>query len=688
MSQPRPVRNDPITVSIVEELLVSIVREMRSTFWRSAFSSVISEGHDFSCVLLSPNGDLAAMSEDHPGHTFPLAFAAKEILRIFDGQIEDGDIFLVNDPYICGTHLNDVALFAPRVKEGKLRLFPAIRAHWADIGGGSAGSLAGNVSSIFMEGVIIPPIKIASRGVVNQACVDLIMANVRDRADRIGDLTATIGTCQVASERLSQLEAKHGREALEAITDLILDRTEKRVLAAIAELPNGRALFENYTDNDGLTGEPQRVRVALEVKDREIHLDFTGTSAQAPGPLNGGPAMVATACFMILKSYLDPKAPVNAGCFRPLTLNIPKGTFLNAERPAAMGGAGDLRRTVESCVLGALAQIIPDRVCGDNKGSANHCYVSGFNSKTQEPFICYEYPAGGIGASNALDGDHAIRTYTEGDFNTVLPVESLEALFPARVLESGLRQDSCGDGEWRGGLGMQRKVLQQGSNLALSVLTDRVVVPPFGVGGGGSSGMGNRFTVLRDGEEIEASAIPGKITSFPLRSGDVLWMRSAGGGGYGDPIRRDPHLVLADVKAELISIDHARERYGVVIAGNQVDASATERERISIGKARCILKVRLQSVDAFARNRRVCLVSEDVAGKHGFADAQLVEYATPRGAPLRAWAKIDSALTGNVTPIGPIGAEILQLSDGGEVVLRKVYTPYSHPPLEFNDGSS
>ncbi len=681
MSKPQPMRGNAIAVSIVEELLVSIVREMRATFSRSAFSSVISEGHDFSCVLLSPVGELVAMSEDHPGHTFPLAFAANDILQKFADNMEEGDIFIVNDPYICGTHLNDVAIFAPRIRQGRLGIFPAIRAHWADIGGGSAGSLGGNTSNIFMEGLIIPPIKIVSRGEINQYCVDLIMANVRDRRDRIGDLMATLGTCHIASERLDQLEAKQGRDVIEAITNQILDRTEQRVRSAIYKLPRGRFLFENYTDNDGVSTEPQRASLAMHVKEGEIHCDFSGTSAQAPGPLNGGPAMVATACFMILKSYLDPKAPVNAGCFRPLTVNAPLGTFLNAKYPAAMGGAGDLRRTVESCVIGALAQIIPERICGENKGTANHCYMSGINPFLQEHYICYEYPAGGIGAADELDGDHAVRTLTEGDFNTVLPVESLETIFPARVLESGLRENSCGDGEWRGGLGMQRKVLEQGIDMFLSVLSERVVVPPFGVNGG-ASGMGNRFTVLRGDSEIEPSQVPGKATAFPLRGGDVLWLRSAGGGGFGDPLRRDPERVLADVQAGYITASHACERYGVVICEGNIDVGETERLRHAIAASRCILRVRLEAGDTYFKNRRLCRLSNTTAAAHHIADGQLVEYVPTLGAPLRAWAKIDANLSGNVTPIGPIGADILRLADSADIVVRVVDTPYRHPPVE------
>jgi N-methylhydantoinase B len=685
MSQVANSPIDPITVSIFEELLVSIVREMRVTFSRSAFSSVISEGYDFSCVLLSDKGELIAMSEDHPGHSFPLMAAAKNILHRYNEDIHDGDAFFVNDPYICGTHLNDVALLRPRIKVGRRALFPAIRAHWADIGGSSVGSVGGNATNIFMEGLVIPPLRLVSKGSMNKECLDLILANVRGRADRQGDLMAALGTCALASERLNDLESKYGAEQVDNIVNVILDRTEARVRKAITALPKGQFRFENYTDNDGVQQEPQRVAVCLTVGEDEIHCDFTGTSPQAAGPLNGGPAMVATAYFMTLKSYLDPKAPVNAGCFRPLTLEVPKGTFLNAEFPAAMGGAGDLRRTVESCILGAIAQMMPRRVCGDTKGAANHCYIGGPVAEAGEMFIYYEYPAGGIGAVEGLDGDHAIRTYTEGDFNTVLPVESLEKLYPMMVLDSGLRENSCGDGEWRGGLGMERRVQLLSSRSTLTVLTDRVIVPPFGVNGG-LSAMGNRFTVVRGGVELEPSPLPGKVTAFPLMHRDIVWLRSAGGGGFGDPLNRSPALVLEDVLQGYISSQHAKEKYGVVISNGGVDDELTRRERNNLRACRCQLTIRLMATDWFALHRRVCPISASIAELYGVADGQLIELASANGAPLRAWAKISRLPAERLLPIGPLGATILSVRDNDPVFLRPIATPYAHPPLH-DDGN-
>jgi N-methylhydantoinase B len=684
MSTPRPSAGDaiadPVTVGVVQELLISVVREMRLTFSRSAFSSIISEGHDFSCALLSPDGELVAQSEDHPGHIFPLSYAARAVMGRYAGDIHPGDVFIINDPYVCGTHMNDIAVFCPRVLDGRMLVFPAIRAHWGDVGGSVAGSLSGDSTHIFQEGTVVPPIRLYSQGELDEELLDLMLSNMRGRRERNGDLMAAIGTCRVADRRLTELEDKYGQQTLPDVTKVLLDRTERRMRDAIRAWPDGTYYSENYMDNSGTEAEPLRISLRLDVAGDDIRCDFSGTSSQVPGPTNGGLATTATSCFMVLKSFLDPKASVNAGYFRPLTVEAPKGTILNAQYPSPMGGASEIRRTVEATVLGAVAQIVPDESCGDTKGSANHCYIAGRDPGSGEGFLYYEYPCGGTGAVLGNDGEDVIRTYNEGDFNAVQPVESLESRLPLLVEESGLRIDSCGHGQWRGGLGMERKVRVEAAGAALTVLTDRVVIPPYGVCAGGSGG-GNRFTVLHQGREVEPSEIPGKATAFPLEHGDVVVLRSAGGGGFGDPLRRDAAAVLADCRQGCITAGMAREVYGVVIEDGVLDEAATDAERRRIGESRVHLSVRLVGEDRFAGARRLCQVSPAVARRLGVGDGGLVEYVPERGMPLRAFARVEPDLRGEETEIGPIAARILAVPDGARVHVRAVASPYAHPPL-------
>ena len=403
------------------------------------------------------------------------------------------------------------------------------------------------------------------------------------------------------------------------------------------------------------------------------------------GPTNAGPATAATSCFMVLKSLLDPGLSVNAGCFRPLTMEAPEGSILNAEFPAPFGGASDVRRTIESCVLGAAVQAMPDLAVGDTKGAANHCYIAGAQPDSGEAFLYYEYPAGGTGALAGSDGDHAIRTYTEGDFNAVQPVESLEATLPVLVEESGLRVGSCGHGQWRGGLGMERRVRLETGGAGLTVLTDRVIIPPYGVDGG-TSGGGNRFTVFREGSEVEPSGVPGKATAFPLREGDAVVLRSAGGGGWGDPLARAPEAVLADVGLGYIAAEDARDVYGVVLTDGAIDLEATAAARERIRKGRVYLTVRLNGEDAYGGSRRLCPVSPETAGEGGFSEGMLVEYVPARGAPLRAWVKIAPGQATGETPLGPVGAGILNLREGERIWLRPIANALFTPPAGLVSG--
>lgn len=678
---PQPIEAvDPVTVSVLEELLVSVVREMRVTFSRGAFSSIINEGHDFSCALLSAEGELIALSEDNPGHTFPLSYAAREVFARYASDIHPDDIFILNDPYICGTHMNDVAIFCPRFQDGCGLIFPTIRAHWGDVGGSVAGSLSGGSSHIFMEGTIIPPLRLYSRGELNKECLELILANMRGRRDRHGDLMAMLGTCQLAARRIADFESRYGVDTFQATSKILLARSERRIRQSIEKVPDGNYYYENYTDNSGTGMEPLRISLRLEVAGSRIHCDFSGTSDQVNGPMNAGPATAATSCFMVLKSVLDPGASVNMGCFRPLSVTAPVGSILNAQFPAPFGGASDLRRTIEATVLGAVIQAIPSFSAGDTKGCANHCYISGCHTESGEAFLYYEYPAGGTGAVEGSDGDHFLRTYTEGDFNSIQPVESLEGTLPVLFERSSLRPGSCGHGRWRGGLGLERRIRVEAEGAVLTVLTDRVMIPPYGVETGGA-GKGNRFTVIREGEELELSEVPGKATAFGLLRGDVVVLRSAGGGGLGDPLARDPDAVLEDVRLGCIGGDEAASEYGVVISSGKIDEKGTTFERSRIKDARVYMKVRPATEDEFSGVRRLCRISKEAARRFGFCDGQLVEYVPQIAAPLRAWVEVSNKIVGDETLIGPIGMSILSLSGGDPIRIRRVLSPYAHPPI-------
>jgi N-methylhydantoinase B len=666
---------DPITLEVIRETLVSTVREMRVTLVRTAYSSILYEGEDFSCVLMDGDAQIVAMSKgaDHPLHIVPIGWSMKAVRERFGDDIHPGDMFLHNDPYTGGTHLNDVALIYPLFADGRLFVFPVVRAHWGDVGGMSPGSLSGGATEIFQEGVRIPPIRIMDRGRPNDAALDLIFANMRGPRERRGDFQAMIGTCRKAAERVEGLAARYGSVTVRAAVVELMDRAEGRMRRAIAALPDGEYRYEAHLESGRERLEPLTVRARVVIAGDAITVDLAGTSPQTAGPTNVGPAMAPTGAFTIVKSYLDPGSDVNSGAFRPLTVISPRGSIVNADPPAPCGGMVEVKYCVETAVQGALAQALEGRVAGDLKGGGNHCYVGGPDPRRPgETFIFYEYPAGGTGGFEGGDGSNTVRAWTESDMTTLQPIEAIEQLYPVRVEATTLREDSGGPGRWRGGLGLTRAVRILAPNTRLSVLAERAVLPPFGVCGG-AAGATNRFWIRRDGRPVQPSPLPGKVSAFPVERDDVLLMESSGGGGFGDPLDRDPAMVLADLAEGYVTPAAAAAVYGVVVVDDALDADATAARRAAL-RAACH-RVRLRAAsDVEAARGRAIHVDEATARALGVGVGGVVELVNPRGAPLRAW--ITGLLPGNGrrAVVAPAALAMLTLADGAEVEVRAVHS--------------
>jgi N-methylhydantoinase B len=656
MSATRPTAID---VSVLQECLIAIVREMRVNLMRTAFSSVIYESQDYSCALLDRRGQLVAQAEDNPSHIFPMPYSTRRILEEFRGSLRPGDVFMVNDPYVGGTHLNDVAIIAPLFAGDQISMIAAVRAHWGDVGGMYPGSLSGSATTIYQEGIRIPPLKVIDAGVVNHELLKLMLANMRVPSDRQGDFNAMLSTCHVAHRRLSVLIDKYTDELLDAVTQRILDDGEQQMIGGIRSLTPGEYLYENYLDSSGTSSRPLPIRLRLSVGNDRIEADFTGSAPQVAGPMNGGIAVAPTAVFVIVKSFLNPGTPVNEGAFRPVAVHAPEGSMLNAALPAACGGFSEVRRGVEAAVLGCLAQALPKGISGDTKGSANHCSISG--TWRGKHYLFYEYPAGGTGGWNGGDGNSATRIFSEGDFSSIQPIESVENEHPLQVERCELRQDSGGDGQWRGGLGLRREVRVLAEGASLSVLSDRNVVPPFGVCGG-HAGAPNRFVVRRGDEELLPSAIPGKASGFALKKGDVVVMESSGGGGYGDPRRRDTVLVERDLRFGYVSLARAKQVYGW-----SGERTADASEPLSYQMLRFVRA----TADEYIQGVRVLAMPASTAEAIGVATGDLVELIAPASAPLRGWVMVRD-MEGGVA-LGPTGWSILGLTDTAPVAkLRRL----------------
>ncbi len=665
---------DPITLEVLRETFSSIVREMRVTLVRTAYSSILYEGEDFSCVLMDGDAQLVAMSkgQDHPLHIVPISWSMRSVKEKFGDDIHPGDIFLHNDPYTGGTHLNDVAMIYPLFADGRLFVFPVVRAHWGDVGGMSPGSLNGDATEIFQEGVRIPPIRIVDRGTPNQAALDLIFHNMRGPRERKGDFDAMIGTCRKAAERVEALAARYGAAVVRAAVVELMDRAELRMRRAIGALPDGEYSYEAHLESGRVRLEPLSIRARVVVAGEAITVDLTGTSPQTAAPTNVGPAMAPTGAFTIIKSFLDPGTDVNSGAFRPLTVITPPGTVVNAHPPAPCGGMVEVKYCVETAVMGALAQALDGRVAGDLKGGGNHCYVGGPDPRTGETFIFYEYPAGGTGGFHGGDGSNTVRTWTESDMTTLQPIEAVEQIYPVLIESTSLRTDSGGAGQWRGGLGLTREVRILVPSSRLSVLAEKAVLPPFGVCGGGS-GATNRFWVRRGAaaDPALAAARQGRRLPAPAR-------RRAPDGELGRRrLRRSPRPRSGRGRG--------RHRRGLRDSGGGGPRLRRGLARRRGGRRRHAGPPRdaasdppARAPDAGRRPRR----RPGPPAAAGYRDRHrarrgpgaIVELVNPRGAPLRAWVAALLPGNGRRGEIAPNALAMLSPRDGDLIEIRAVHS--------------
>ena len=439
----------------------------------------------------------------------------------------------------------------------------------------------------------------------------------------------------------------------------------------IRSLPDGEYRYEAYLEGGRERLTPLVIRARVVIAGDSVTVDLTGAAPQTAGPTNVGPAMAPTGAFTILKAFLDPGGEINSGAFRPLTVIAPEGSVVNARPPVPCGGMVEVKYCVESAVMGALAQAIAGKVTGDLKGGGNHCYVGGTDPRTGGTFIFYEYPAGGTGAFEGGDGSSTVRTFTESDITTIQPVEAVEQKYPLRVERLELRMDSGGDGRWRGGLGLRREVSLLAPEAQLSVLAEKNLLPPYGVCGG-MSGAPNRFYVIRNGGEIEPSPLPGKVSGFPLRAGDLVVMETSGGGGYGDPLERDPVAVARDVAEGVISPAKAENVYGVVVRDGSVDQEETRRRRERLRQTRPTIRLHCHEGLKYKEGHRCCALTRQAAEKLGIEAGDLVEFASAGGAPLRAWVQViadDASIQGYLSDDG---LAILGIREGENVQIRTV----------------
>jgi N-methylhydantoinase B len=675
MSDERMMREiDPITLEVLTEGLISVVREMRATVFRTARSVAIYEAKDFSCGLFDPQTHVVAQSEDIGAHVVPLPWSVKYAMEDFGSNLMPGDVIVLNDPYRGGTHLNDVTLIYPVFAGDRLIFFPAVREHWADVGGMVPGSLAGTATEIYQEGVRIPPIKLVERGVVNKAAMDLILSNMRVPDERLGDFHAGMAACHTAERRIHELVGRYGLETLLDCVRINMARSEERMREQIKRIPDGEYYYEDYLeafDDEGL--EPLLLPLRLNIKGDRLVADFTGASPQVPVPVNSTLAVTAASVFITLKSVLDPTAAINQGSFRPVEVIAPERTIVNVKHPAPAGSHGEIRKRVVAAMLGALSQVVPELVSGDIHRTSFHNLIGGVHPKTGKEYVHYEWSSGGNGAFAEHDGTSAMASIDWGDLTTVQPSEVLETRFPLLIEWSRLGIGSGGDGRRRGGLGMRRAVRLTTGTASYSLLSDGAVVPPFGVLGGMAAAPVDSF-IVRDGREMHF-ATPGKVGGFAMRAGDIVVLQSAGGGGYGDPLERPAQEVAEDICEGYVTAHQGRAHYGVLLREDgSLDQAATQALRAEIAKSRVRLLVVSHPAPLYAKGRysrhRICPVNPADATALGVEGGAILELVGRTGPALRAWVMIDHGIAAGTMPLDELAQRVVGTRSGERLYVR------------------
>lgn len=518
----------PIQLEIFKHLFASIAEEMGVRLQRSAYSPNIKERCDFSCAVFNPKGEMIAQAAHIPVHLGAMPLSVQACLTAM--SFEPGDVAMVNDPFQGGTHLPDITLVSPVFSDGEMVGIVANRAHHADVGGMSPGSMPLS-QELYQEGVIIPPLKLVSAGKLNRDVWALFLANVRTPAERSGDLQAQMAANRTGIERLLDLVSRYGWDVVERNMDALLAYSETMTRRLIQELPDGRYQFQDVLDDDGVDASPVTIAVALTIHGDEMTIDFRGTAPQRRGSVNAVLSITWSAVAYVFRCMQGMDVPANSGCLAPLHLIAPEGTVVNAMPPAAVaGGNVETSQRIVDVLLGALSQACPDRVPAASQGTMNNLAIGGWDVTRETPFAYYETLGGGMGAGPEGPGASAIHSHMTNTLNT--PVEALEYAYPIRVRRYAVREGSGGVGLHSGGDGVIREMefLQDAS---VTILSDRRVHPPYGMRGGAPGKRGvNRW--IHKGEE---SVLPGKV-SITVNAGDRLVIETPGGGGYGIPNAR------------------------------------------------------------------------------------------------------------------------------------------------------
>jgi N-methylhydantoinase B len=561
---------DAIELEILKGAFQSVANEMALAVELAAYSLAITEGRDFSGSLYDSDGSLVSQGqEDLPVHVGTAQHTVRSVMQTIGvDQMKNGEVFIMNDPFLGGTHVNDVRLVMPVFDAGKIVAFLASTGHWTDVGGMVPGSFCQEGRECFQEGLRITPATIVDEhGDINHQLLQLIKANVRMPDESEGDLRAQIAACRAGYRRLVELIEKYGSETIRGGMAEIQNYAERMFRAEVAKLPDGEYRWEEYVDEDFYTGEPKGVRLRLVISGEELLYDFSDSDDAALCSINTTFIGTFAAVFVAAKA-IYPDIPFNAGIMRSIEIKTVPNSIVDARPPTAVGGFGATSwEKICGCCLGVFSHFAPDRTIAGSYNLIN-TYFGGYNEASGKNYVCYVWSEGGAGGTARQDGPSAMQSFFNSSTRNI-PVEILERSAPIMIERYELLQDSAGAGKNRGGMGTTRVVRLLGPDALLSIAGDRHRFAASGLEGGSDSTTQGVILETLDGISTDLGAC---TSNHPLRRGEMIDIRSMGGAGFGPPLERKPEAILADVRNEYTSIAKAFDDYGVVI--REVDREA------------------------------------------------------------------------------------------------------------------
>jgi N-methylhydantoinase B len=536
-----------------------VVDECFVALMKSAYSSNIKERRDHSVALFDAGGRLIAQAKQslpiHLGSLTGLIEAIRQ--RDLEDPLREGDIFVANDPYVAGgTHLPDLNFAMPIFVGGELICFISNIAHHSDFGGMLPGSMGGGMSEIYQEGLRVPVVRLYRAGKLHDDILQLIMLNTRVTSERRGDLLAQVAACRLGERRMHELLNLHGSEHLASAFDELISRTEARIRSAIAAVPDGEYAWSDVMDDDGLEARNIPIQIRITIAGPNLHLDFSGTSAQVPGNINCTASATTSALAYALKALLDPDVPNNQGVFDAFTWSAPQGSLVNAAFPASVANRAHTVQRIIDTIIGAFSKALPSSVVAAANGANTTAVFTGIRPDTGERYVYFETLGGGFGARATRDGKDGVQVHITNTSN--LPVEAIEMEYPVLVESYGFVDDSGGAGKHRGGLGLRRVVRPVGHECVFSGSGERFVNVPWGLFGGEAGGTGSFQRRRSDGKLERLSNKPGSVTFGP---DEAIIISTPGAGGYGSPAARDVERIDADLREQKFTLKFAKQHY-------------------------------------------------------------------------------------------------------------------------------